>query len=140
MNETSRTFLRLLGALLVLAGGLWHLRLRFDTYQDLPSSIPGAWVVTYGFPAQAALSCVVVILLLLVRRPIVWAVAVLVELGSVLALVLSRQVSIFGWKEPDWSGDAKIVALVELAAVLVLAGLLAADFHRLEAEDDLATY
>jgi len=142
MKEHARTFLRLLGALAVLAGGLLHVKIWNSDYRGsaLPSSFPGAWVVKDGFPAQAAVSVVVVVLLLVVRRPIIWVLALLVELGSILALVLSRQASIFGWKEPVWNSNAKEVLVVEVVAVAALIVLFILDIQRLADEDELATY
>jgi len=143
MKEHVRTFLRLFGALAVLAGGLLHLKIWNSDYRGsaLPASaVPGTWVVKVGFPAQAAVSVGVVILLLLVRRPIIWVLALLVELGSILALVLSRQASIFGWKDAVWNSNAKQVLVVEVLAVAALTVLFILDIQRMADEDELATY
>ena len=138
-KDTARTALRLLGALAVLAGGLLHLKIWNSTYKDIPSgSVPGVWVVKTGFPVQVAVSLVVAGLIVFLRRPLAWLAGILVEIGSVGALVLSRQASIFGWKEPDWSGDAKQVLAVELAAVVLLALVMAIDVAGRHAEEERA--
>lgn len=133
MNATVRTALRVAGALLVLAGGLLHLRIWGSDYRDIPSDagLPGLWVVKTGFPVNAALSVVLAIAVVaFARRPIVWLAAFGLELGSIVALVLSRESSIFGWSEPLWSSDAKTVLVVEILAAVALGVLLVADFAR----------
>ena len=141
MNANLRTILRLVGALAVLAGGLLHFKVWNDVYKEIPSGqAPGLWVVKIGFPVQAAASVLLAVLMIFVRRPIVWAAAVLLDIGSVLALVLSRKASLFGWKEIGWGGDVRLILISEVAAVVVISVLLAMDFQRVEAENDLATY
>ena len=141
MNEQAGTFVRLLAALAVLGSGVLHLKIWNSQYKGdlLPSSFPGAWVVKTGFPAQAAVCVALVALLLFVRRPIVWVAALLVQVGSVAALVLSREASIFGWKEPVWNSDAKQVLGVEVVAVLALIVLFILDYQRIADENELQT-
>ncbi len=142
MNATARTFCRYLACLAVLAAGLLHLQIWNSTYRlssDLPSSIPGAWVVKVGFPAHAAVSVILVVLLLFVRRQILWIGAVLVELGSIGALVVSHQWSLFGWQDHLWDTKSKEVVVVEVIAVIALALTLAFDVAHIDAENDLAT-
>lgn len=117
------------GALFVAAGGLVHLREWVDTYRDVPSAAPGALVVTLGFPVNAAasllLAAALVVAAVKVRRLLPAAIAanLALQLGSLAALVLSRQASIFGWSEPRWTAGAKQTLVVELAALAHLAAL-----------------
>lgn len=125
-----RTLLRVVAALLVLAGGALHLKLWLDEYRDVPSDVAGAFVVNPGFLVSAVVSLLLALAILALRRPLVWLVALLFELASIVTLVLSRQASVFGWEEPDWSADAKRILVVEVLAALALAVLLAVDFAR----------
>jgi hypothetical protein len=126
--------------LAVLASGLLHLKIWNSKYRSIPShAVPGVWVVKDGFPAQAAVCVVLVLLLLFMRKQIVWVGAILVMLGSILALVLSHQASIFGWQDHIWDSDAKEVIVVEVVAVIALALTLVFDFAHIDAENDLAT-
>jgi len=130
MSSALRLVLRILAAVGVLAGGALHLRIWDEDYREIPDgAVPGLWVVQDGFPVNAGLSLLLAIgVLVFARRPIVWLAALMLQLGSIIALVLSREASIFGWKEPDWSSDAKTVLLVEVATSAVLVLLLALDF------------
>lgn len=127
-----RIVLRLVAAALVLAGGVLHYQIWNDRYRDIPDgALPGLNVVKIGFPANAGVSVLLAILLVVFgRRPIVWLAALLFEAASLVALVLSRQASIFGWQETGWDSDAKKVLVVEVAAIVVLALLLVVDFAR----------
>ena len=139
MDLDLKTSLRLLGALAVLAGGVLHVKIWNSTYKDIPSgAVAGVWVVKVGFLVQAVVSVVVAGVVVFVRRPIAWLLGILVDLGSVIALILSRQASLFGWKEPDWSSDAKQVLAVECAAVVLLALVMAIDLAKRNAEEDRA--
>jgi len=124
------TALRVFAALLVLAGGAIHLQLWLDQYRDVPSDVPGAFVVNPGFLVSAVVSLVLAVAILFVRRPILWLVALLFEVVSIVALVLSRQASVLGWEEPVWNADAKRTIAVEILAVLALLVLLAVDYAR----------
>lgn len=115
----------------VLAGGLLHLKIWNSDYRMLPGGgvIPGVWVVKTGFPVNAAVSVLVAVGLALtafglvsVIRRFVIPVALAVEVGSVGALVASRQSSIFDWTEKGYTGDAKLVLIVELVTIVLLVG------------------
>jgi len=127
-----KILLRIVAAILVLIGGLLHYRIWDDRYRDIPDgALPGLNVVKVGFPVNAGVSVLLAILLIVFgRRPIVWLVTLLFEVGSIVALVLSRQASIFGWEEKGWDSDAKQVLLVEVLAVVLLGLLLTFDFLR----------
>ena len=129
-NRIVPTVLRVMAALLVLTGGALHLQLWLDQYRDVPSDVPGAFVVNPGFLVSAVVSLVLALAILTLRRPLVWLLALLFELASIATLVLSRQASVFGWEEPDWSADAKRILVVEILAVVALAVLLAVDYAR----------
>ena len=54
----------LASAALIAAGGFIHLREWLETYRDVPSEAPGAFVVRVGFPVNAGLSFVLALALL----------------------------------------------------------------------------
>ncbi len=111
----------------VLAGGWIHLREWLDGYRDVPSTVPGAEVVTVGFPVNAAASVLaagaLVVALFLRRRwlPAVVGVTALFQVGSLAVLVLSRRGSFLGWEEPVWTMAAEQTRAVEIGALLCLA-------------------
>jgi hypothetical protein len=127
------TPLILIAALFVLAGGIVHLREWQDTYRHLPSIVPGRDVVRLGFPVNAVVSLVLALGLVLTtvrfRRLAALAIvgAVVFEAGSLAAVIISRNASLFGWSEHVWTLGAnqsvalEIGALVNLGLVLVIA-------------------
>ncbi len=129
-NRFLPTALRVIAAVLVLAGGAIHLQLWLNEYRDVPSDVEGAVVVNPGFLVSAVVSLVLALAVLFVRRPIVWLLALLFELASIVALALSRQASLLGWTEDGWDGDAKRTIAVEILAALALVVLLAVDYAR----------
>ena len=125
---------RILAAVAVAAGGLLHLQIWSSDYQDLPSEVPGAWVVKQGFPANVAASALIALALLLTAFGVLTVVrtwsalaALAVEVGSIGALVLSRGPGFFGWTEKGYDGDAKKVLIVEVIAVLLAVATVAVD-------------
>ena len=125
--------LAIASAAFVAAGGYVHLREWLDTYRNVPSSVPGAEVVTVGFPVTAGLSLVAVLVILgtAVLRP-AWlrlvAVASLVwQAASIGALVISREGSLLGWMEPTYTPGAEQILAVEIGAIVCLAALLGLD-------------
>ncbi len=123
------TIAQLLAAVAVLAGGLLHLRDWNDEKKDLPSQIPGVWVVQEGFLLNVAASLVLAALLVAtafgalraVRRFVIPA-ALGLQLVSIAALVLSRGSGIFGWQEKGagYQDRAGQVLGVEIVAVVLL--------------------
>lgn len=138
MGKVASTAWRIVAAVLVLLGGLFHYQIWDSDYREIPDgAVDGLDVVKIGFPVNAAVSVILAVLLVVVaRRPIVWLAALLFELASIVTLVLSREASVLGWKEPDWNADAKKVLLVEALAVVVLALLLIVDFARTRSQAD----
>jgi hypothetical protein len=118
--------LSVISALLVLAGGLLHLKIWDHSYRDIPTALDGAWVVKIGFPVNAAIALVLAIGLVVARDQLLVVVAALLfTAGSLAALFLSRSsFGIFGWKESGWHGDPRTVAIVEVAALVCLGALL----------------
>ena len=117
----------------VLAGGLLHLKVWDSDYRDLPDGrIPGLWVVKTGFPLNAAASVVVAGLVVAVAlgalpaiRRLAAPAALLVELGSIIALVMSRGSGIFDWTEKGYEGDAKQILVVEIVSSVLLVATIA---------------
>jgi len=118
---------------LVAAGGWVHLRDWLDVYRDVPATAAGAAVVRVGFPVSAAISAVVAVALLVTalrgRRTrtvaAAAAAAALFQAGSLVALIVSRTGSLFGWAEPVWTRGADQIRAVELGTLAVL-GVVAA--------------
>ena len=132
MRERLMSLLIMTAAAFVATGGFIHLREWLDTYRNVPASVPGAAVVRIGFPVNAAVSLVLAIALLAsVWRwqsslTIVAASAFAFEAASLASLILSRTGSVLGWKEPVWTDGANQARLVEIVALVALAGFLAA--------------
>lgn len=120
-----------ISALFVLAGGYIHLREWLDTYRAVPASLPGAEVVRIGFPLNAGTS--VLVATALVVTAIVWPqlvpkavlAALVFEVSSLAALILSRTGSLAGWMEPVWNSGASQARAVEVAAIVALLALAA---------------
>lgn len=138
MNSTAavlRTILRVSAAALVLAGGYIHYRVWDQQYKDLPSQVPGRWVVRTGFPINAAASLLFALALIAVGVPLLARLHHLVvvgalglELGSIAILVITRYKALFGWLEKhDWGTDPKRAIAVEIAAVVALLAVLVFD-------------
>ena len=108
-------WLRLVGAVLVLAGGAVHLRLNLDDY--------GNEDILRAFALNAAASALVAIYLAL-RDDVVGPLAgVGLSLGSLGALAMSRRGDgILGFREIGWNPapDTAVTVAVELAAVVTL--------------------
>jgi hypothetical protein len=123
MNTRLATIGRLVGALLILAGGAIHLELYFDSYRHIDKVGP-------SFLLNAVASLAVAILLVAWRHwvPVV-AGLVLVD-ATLLGFGLSRTSSgIFDFTEKGWNPTpwAVLAVVVELAAAVVLIGVLAVD-------------
>jgi hypothetical protein len=125
------TPLILIAALFVLAGGYVHLREWQDTYRFLPAIVPGRDVVRIGFPVNAALSLVLALALVLTTlrfrplAPLVLAGAILFEAGSLAAVVISRNASLFGWMESVWTLGANQSVALEIGALVNLGLVIA---------------
>ena len=124
------TPLVLASAALITAGGYIHLREWLETYRDVPSEAPGAFIVRIGFPLNAAVSLLLAIALVatvfVVRRfqPLVVASAFLFQAGSLAVLIGTRIDTVFGWTEPGWTTGASQTRAVEIAAMMCLPGAL----------------
>lgn len=116
-------------AVFVAAGGYIHLTEWLDVYRDTPSQVPGAEVVTIGFPVNVAISVLAVLALGVAATKatqwlwIVVAGTFLFQAGSLATLILSRTGSVFGWTEPVWNDAANQTRAVEIGALISLAAL-----------------
>ena len=127
LNAKATTVPLLVAAAFVGAGGFIHMREWLDTYRNVPASVPGADVVRVGFPVNAALSAVIAGALVVTafaasRRSItmIAATALLVQAGSLAALILTRTGSVLGWSEHVWSPAANQTRAVEITALIAL--------------------
>ncbi|MCU1372639.1 MAG: hypothetical protein JWO77_3833 [Ilumatobacteraceae bacterium] len=115
-------------AVAVAVGGLLHLRTWNSDYREIPDgAVPGLWVVKAGFPANALLSVLVAAALVAIAfgalgriHRLVLAAGLILEMGSIAALVASRGPGIFGWSETGYEGSAVQILVVEAIAVVLL--------------------
>lgn len=117
----------------VAAGGYVHLREWLNTYRDVPGSVPGAEVVTVGFPVNVAASAVLAGALIAAglgwirRRGLVnalLAATAAFQLGSLAVLVGTRYGTVLGWSERVWTRGAEQSLALELGALAVLVVLV----------------
>ena len=123
---------RCLAAVLVLGGGIVHLRLWLDGYQDIPSVGP-------SFLANFIASVVIAIALVLWRYWVVVVAALALVNGTLLAFALSRtDRGIFDFTERgfDPSPEAVLALVFEIGAGVVLLWLL----YRVLTDDDRASF
>jgi hypothetical protein len=116
--------LRIVGALLVLAGGAVHLKLNLDDY--------GNDDILKAFALNAAASAAVAAYLVL-RDDVVGPLAgIALSVGSLVALALSRRGDgLLGFREVGWnpSPDTALTVAVELLAAAVLVVALRLKIH-----------
>lgn len=129
MKHKLTTPLVVISAVFVAAGGYIHLTEWLDVYRDTPSQVPGAEVVTIGFPVNVAVSVLAVMALVVAATKFpqwLWVVVAgtfLFQAGSLATLILSRTGSVFGWMEPVWNDAANQTRAVEIGALISLAAL-----------------
>lgn len=110
----------------VAAGGYIHASEWLDEYRFVPPSAPGGALVRIGFPMNAALSVVLVVVLLAaaVRLPRLVVPAVVVTMAfqaASLAFVIGSRIgTVLGWSEPVWTAAAEQTRAVEIGALLTL--------------------
>jgi hypothetical protein len=108
-----RWLLYLADAGLLVASGLIHLHLWDIAYRHVK-------VLDVLFLVQAALTLVVVVVLLATRHLLVVLGATLLMAGTIAGFILARTVGIFGFHLTFSSGLAYTVLIIEGAAVLLL--------------------
>jgi hypothetical protein len=111
--------LRLVGALLVLAGGAIHLKLNLDDY--------GNDDILQAFALNAAVSAVVAAYVALRDDGLGPLAGIALSIGSLGALAMSRRGDgILGFREVGWnpSPDTAVTVVIESLAVAVLLGVL----------------
>ena len=108
-------WLRLVGAVLVLAGGAVHLKLNLDDY--------GNEDILKAFALNAAASAMVAAYLALRDDVVGLLVGIALSLGSLGALAMSRRGDgILDFREVGWnpSPDTAVAVAVEVGAVIAL--------------------
>lgn len=124
-RSVSRSILSLV-ALYTAAGGYVHMQEWLDGYRNIPSGVPGSWVVRVGFPVNAAAAAIVAVALVVaaVRRrggvPALLA-AVGLSAGTLSMLIATRTGSVFGWAEPVWTSGANQARAVAIGALVLAA-------------------
>jgi hypothetical protein len=104
---------RSLAAVLLLAGGIVHFNLWKNGYRDIPNIGP---LFMANFVGSIALAAAV----MASRRAGVAVVGITFAAGSLVALVLSRTVGVFGFTEMIWTSDALKTLAAELGAIVAL--------------------
>ena len=128
MNATLIRVGRVVAALLVLAGGVIHLKLYFDGYRDVPNANLGR-----SFLLNVAASVVVAILLLVWRSPWALVVGIVLVDATLIGFGLSRTSrGVFGFTESGFqpSPEAVLSLVVEIAAAALMIVLLAIEWSR----------
>ena len=117
-GATPTLFARVVGAALLLATGWIHLHLWLDGYRDI------RWIGPLFLTAAvlAALGAVVLLLASDRRLPVTALLAGLLEGSSLLALVLSLTVGLFGFAEAWTAPFVPPMILLEVAGFLLLTG------------------
>ena len=117
------TPLRYLAAGFLLIGGLVHLKLYVQGYNDIPGNVGKA------FLANVVVSVLVAIAVALRRDLIVRLAGIAVAGGTILAFIKSRHGGIFGFSEKGFnpSPEAVIALIVEIGAIVVLVVLILFD-------------
>ena len=117
------TPLRYLAAGFLLIGGLVHLKLYVQGYDDIPGNVGKA------FLANVVVSVIVAIAVALRRDLIVRLAGIAVAGGTILAFIKSRNGGIFGFSESGLnpSPEAVIALIVEIGAIVVLVALILFD-------------
>ena len=110
---------RVAAATFVLAGGALHLDLWRDGYRAIEYIGP-------LFVANAVVSALLVLALLIRPGAIVAAAGIAFSVGSLLALVLSRTTGLLGFTERGWTEMAQKVTTAEIGAVVAIALLMVA--------------
>lgn len=114
-------------AMFTAAGGFVHLREWSDMYRQLPSSLPGVFMVQGGFIANAVISFVAAgaLLFCAIKKnrlsPLVIAGTAAFQVASLITLIATRTSSVFGWSEHIWTLGANETRAVEIGTLLVLA-------------------
>lgn len=109
---------RLLAAAFLLIGGVVHYDLWRSGYQAIPTIGP---LFLANFVGSIALAVAVMVS----RRAIVAFAGIAFATGSLVALVLSRSVGVFGFTETIWTSQAIKTLATETGAIITLAIALA---------------
>jgi len=114
------TLLLVAAAIAVAVGAYEHAHLYHQGYSEI-STIGVLFLLN-------AIGSLLVILVLLARRPLLFIVGSLtISFGSIVALVLTRTTGLFGFEESGYDGQALLTLLAQMAAiVLTLGGGIAA--------------
>lgn len=108
---------RLLAAALLLAGGIVHFNLWTTGYRHIPKIGP---MFLANFVGSIALAAAIVTS----RRVSIALAGIAFAAGSLLALVLSRTVGVFGFTETIWTTPAIKTLASEVGVILTLGAAL----------------
>jgi hypothetical protein len=103
-----------MAAVLLVVSGIIHLRLWFQAYRHVH-------ILDALFLVQVAAAWVVAIALIVARHLLVVVAALALMAGTIIGFIMARTVGIFGFKDPSSTGEAILVLVVEIAAVIILA-------------------
>lgn len=105
---------RLPAAVSLAVGGIIHLQLWLSGYRVIPYVGP-------FFIANVVVSALLALALVARNDPRVTLVAIVFSLASLVALVMSRTVGLFGFTEPAWTDQAVRATTAEFGAIVALA-------------------
>lgn len=114
---------RIVAALLLLAGGAVHLELWQGGYQAIPYVGP-------LFLANVVLSVALALVVLVRTNAVTVGAGVALAGGSLVALLLSRTVGLLGFMESRWTPDALRTVAAELGVIVALALIVAVERNR----------
>jgi ABC-type branched-subunit amino acid transport system permease subunit len=105
--------LRVIGALLLLANGAVHLQRYNESYQYIPN-------INKLFVLDAILAALLAIYVLFVGSTWSLGLAILFQVGTIVALVYSNSQPLFDFEQTDLEGWPTVAIAVELAGAFVL--------------------
>ncbi|MGI9120423.1 MAG: hypothetical protein ACR2G7_09960 [Acidimicrobiales bacterium] len=105
---------RLPAAVSLVVGGIIHLQLWLSGYRVIPYVGP-------FFIANVVVSALLALALVARNDSRVTVVAIIFSLASLVALVMSRTVGLFGFTEPAWTDQAVRATTAEFGAIVALA-------------------
>jgi hypothetical protein len=104
-------------AVCLLVGGIVHLQLWLSGYRVIPYVGP-------LFVANVVVSVVLAVALVARNDTRITVVGIVFSLASLVALVMSRTIGLFGFTEPTWTDQALRATGAELTAVVALSIVL----------------
>ena len=116
-HQMTARLTRWFAAVLLVAGGIVHFNLWSSGYRHIPKIGP---LFMANFVGSVALAAAVITS----RRATVAFAGITFAAGSLVALILSRTVGVFGFTETIWTTQATKTLALEVAAIVALGAVL----------------